>query len=173
MAIPEWKDCVKVVGFVSVETDSLIHIANSMYAKRYWNKMLKQEAEELINNIRKSLKHAILTKVNWMDQATKERAKNKLSHTKQYLGFMDEYLDREKIDGFHKGLEITKDQFFVNSLNIMKLWTKHEMNKLREKIDQTSWTRHELLTIAAAYYSYENSLEVSAGILQVIYHLRK
>lgn len=79
-------------------------------------------------------------------------------------------MDNAKLEDLYKGLEISRDSYFSNGIN-MSIWsTNYHWSKLREKVDKTDWKRHANPAIVNAFYSsLENSIQFPAGILQGIF----
>lgn len=165
--MPNWKECIKVVGFNTFDSSNFIYVASSMYARKYFDSESKNEVAEIANNIRWAFE-VIIQDIDWMSKKVKERAMKKLFMMQQYIGFMDEYLDKEKIDGLHQGIEVTTEKFFDNVINLYKFWRASDYRKLRIKIDPTSWKEHYLIAIVNAFYYLTNNYMVfPAGFLQV------
>ena len=138
-----------------------------MYVKQYFKPEAKKEMLELTDNIRKSFEDVVLQNIDWMNDQVKERAKKKLSSMDQFIAYSDEFLDREKVDGLHKGLQISPKDLFGNAINLNKFWKKFYFSRLREKIDRTSWIEHNYIALVNAFYYPENNyMEFPAGILQ-------
>ena len=71
-----------------------------------------------------------------MDEITKERAHRKLNAIKDYIAYPKEILDNSKLEEEYKGLDISEDQYFQNSIN-MSIWsTNKHWRKLREKVSK-------------------------------------
>ena len=103
-----------------------------------------------------------------MDPQTKTRAHQKLSSIKEYIAYPPEIMDNSKLEDLYKGLQISKDSYFKNGIN-MSIWsTNYHWKKLREMVDKTDWKRHANPAVVNAFYSsLENSIQFPAGILQV------
>jgi hypothetical protein len=50
----------------------------------------------------------------------KERAKKKLSEMEQFIAYSDEFLERDKLDELHRGIEISDKDLFGNTLNLLR-----------------------------------------------------
>ena len=108
-----------------------------------------------------------MKKIDWMEDGVKERARKKLSEMDQFIAYSDEFLEKEKVDELHSGLNVTETDFFANSLDIYKFWRRSEYNRLRLKIDRRSWIEHSYVALVnALYYPENNYMEFPAGILQ-------
>ena len=105
--------------------------------------------------------------ITWMDDKTRARAHQKLSAIKEYIAYPPEILDNDKLNELYKGLEIRRDSFFENGINISMWSTNYHWSKLREEVDKTDWKRHANPAVVNAFYSsIENSIQFPAGILQ-------
>ena len=105
-----------------------------------------------------------------MDLETRRRAHNKLDAIKEYIGYPPEIMDNSKLEELYEGLEISKDTYYDNGIN-MSIWsTNYHWKKLREKVDKRDWKRHANPAVVNAFYSsLENSIQFPAGILQGIF----
>ena len=72
-----------------------------------------------------------------------------------------------KMDGLHKDLKVTPTDYLENTLNIIKFWRMFYYNRLKDKIDPTSWLEHSGVTLVNAIYDGNlNTIEFPAGVLQ-------
>ncbi len=167
---PTWKRCVNEMGFNSFSGGGFGFVAGSMYAKKYFNKEAKAAMLEMTAYIRTAFKEDILENLDWMDAATKKRARGKLEKMDQFIAYSDEFLIKEEVDGLHKDITVSADDYLGNTLNLIKFWRKFYYNQLREKIDPKSWIEHSLVTVVNAFYNPgQNNMEFPAGILQGVF----
>ena len=167
VAAPTWKRCVEEVGFNNFETSNFIYVASSMFVKKYFKPEAKKEMIELTNYIRRSFEEEILQNIEWMDEKVKEKAKKKLAEMDQFIAYSDEFLEKDKIDGLHDGIQVSNSDLFGNALNLFKFWRAFDFNRLRNKIDRKSWIEHNFIALVnALYYPENNYMEFPAGILQ-------
>ena len=103
-----------------------------------------------------------------MDGKTRQRAHKKLNAIKEYIAYPPEIMVNSNLEELYKGLQISRDSYFQNGIN-MSIWsTNYHWSKLREKVDKTDWKRHANPAVVNAFYSsIENSIQFPAGILQV------
>merc|ERR1719245_1103653 len=115
--------------------------------------------------------HSMLEKVEWMDDKTRERAKEKLNKMDQFIAYPDELLNQMIIDEYYAPLEsLSADYFMQNNLNINKFDTARVLKQLRDKIDPKHWTEHQIVSLVNAFYNPDiNSMEFPAGILQGVF----
>ena len=168
VSAPTWKRCVSVIGFNSLSGSfSLGLVAGSMYVRKFFNPEAKEAMLEMTSYIRKVFKEDILENLDWMDENTKQRASEKLDQMDQFIAYQDEFISKEKVDGLHKDIKVTKTDYLENTLNIIKFWRVFYYNRLREKIDPKSWLEHSDVSVVNAFYSGDaNYIEFPAGILQ-------
>ena len=168
VASPTWKRCTEMVGFNNMDTSNFIYVASSMFVKKYFKPEAKKEMLELTNYLRRSFEEEILQNINWMSEKVKDRAKKKLAEMDQFIAYSDEFLEKDKIDGLHQGIQISETDLFGNALNLLKFWRTFDFkNRLRNKVDRKSWLEHKFIALVNAFYSgYNNYIEFPAGILQ-------
>ena len=157
---PRWRRCT---GSASGSFASPI---GNMYVSKHFNEDAKHSMDEMVRDIRAEFDR-ILTEINWMDEATRGRARDKLSTMKEYIGYPAEILEEEKLEELYEGLHVSQGHHFQNGIN-MSIWgTNYAWGKLREKVDKTDWKRHAQPAVVNAFYSsIENSIQFPAGILQ-------
>ena len=129
VAAPTWKRCVEEIGFNNFDSSNFIYVASSMYVKKYFKPEAKKEMIELTDYIRKSFEDIVLPGIDWMDETVKEKAKKKLGEMDQFIAYSDEFLNKEKVDELHHGLEISETDFFGNALNLFKFWRKFDYSR--------------------------------------------
>ncbi|KAH8381748.1 hypothetical protein KR093_011645, partial [Drosophila rubida] len=155
-----WKECV------DISSGSLGISVGSLYVRKHFHQDSKANALEMVNNIR-SVFNDILDEVNWMDEKTKQEAKEKLHSMATHIGYPDEMLDNEKLAKYFEKLEINPDKYFESFLAMNIFGTDYSFNKLRLPVNKTEWVRHARPAVVNAFYSsLENSIQFPAGILQ-------
>jgi membrane metallo-endopeptidase-like protein 1 len=111
----DWKRCGKSVGFDSYSKENFIYAASSMYAKAYFKPEAKNEMNIMANYVRDAFKD-ILNDLEWMDEDTKELAILKLNAMDQFVGYSDEYLQQDIIDGLYEDIEVNEEDYFGNTI---------------------------------------------------------
>jgi len=164
---PKWKRCVTEMGFNSLVGSGFGFVAGSMYARKYFKHDAKQVMLEMASYIRTAFKEDILEKLDWMDDATKARALKKLDKMDQFIAYSDEFLEKDKVDGIYKTIEIVENDYLGNTLHLVRFWRRFFYNQLRDKINPKDWMEHSLVTVVNAFYNPgQNNIEFPAGILQ-------
>ena len=112
----------------------------------------------------------ILQKIDWMDDDTKKEAFDKMEKMHQTLAYPEEYLDKEKIDNIHKGLNMREDDYFGNILRLNIHFEKLYLLKLREIVDPYDWKDFDSVPVVNAFYHRGfNLMRFPAGILQGVF----
>jgi len=158
-----WKRCT------GSATGSFSSPIGSMYVRKHFKEEAKDAMTEMVRDIRKEFDH-ILDDLEWMDDSTRVRAKDKLRTMKEYIGYPEEILEDWRLEELYSGLNINPDTYFTNGIN-MSVWaTNYAWGKLREKWDKTDWKNHGRPAVVNAFYSsIENSIQFPAGILQGVF----
>jgi len=160
---PRWMKCV------STTISSLPNAVGSMYVSQYFNGGSKEEALEMVGEIRFQFDQ-MLRDTDWMDEATKSKAIDKANSMVTHIGYPQEILDMEKLTKLYSGLELNADDFYGNALRTTMFGTSYAFSKLRDKVDKLDWVRHGRPAVVNAFYSpLENSIQFPAGILQGVF----
>merc|ERR1719150_456641 len=157
---PRWKQCV---GTASGIFSSVI---GHLYVKKHFKEEAKRAMDEMVRDIRAEM-DVILKSIQWMDDKTRVRAREKLRTMREYIGYPEELLQVHLLEEVYKDLEVSPEKHFENGIEVGKWSTTYVWSKIREKIDKTDWKRHDQPAIVNAFYSpLENSIQFPAGILQ-------
>merc|ERR1711862_644741 len=122
--------------------------------------------QEMVKDIRGEF-NTILSEIDWMDEETRIRAKDKLKTMKEYIGYPEEIMVEKNLEDLYVKLEVGSESHFLNGINMSVWGTNYAWAKLREVVDKTDWKRHGAPAVVNAFYSsIENSIQFPAGILQ-------
>lgn len=158
-----WKECISLIN------NKLSTAAGALYIRRYFHPEAKQTAAQMVEQIRKEFKE-VLKQNTWMDAKTKLAANNKVDAIISHIGYPDELYDDEKLDEYHKPIDLNRTNYLRSILNINKFYMSYEFNTLRKPVNKSEWILHSSPTFINAFYSFEeNSIELPAGILQGIF----
>ena len=107
---PIWKKCVSSSGFGKESYTSGAGAAGSMYVREYFKAEEKQDMLDMISYIRGAFRK-IVDDLPWMDAETKVEAKKKLEKMDQFIAYPDELIEKDKVDGLHRGTYSRKIYF--------------------------------------------------------------
>ncbi|GIX87774.1 neprilysin-2 [Caerostris extrusa] len=124
---------------------------------------------EMVNYIHREFLH-VLNGVDWMDDRTKGRAREKAENMATYIGYPNELLEEWKVAEIYDGLHLNSTSYFEN-VRILRKWaTDYVLAKLRTPNIKGDWKKRSAAAVVNAFYnSIENSIEFPAGILQGIF----
>lgn len=143
---------------ISQLTDGSIgELLGQLYVKEYFKPEAKVRMMELIDNMRKAF-GARIKKLDWMSDATKEKALAKLAAFRPKIGYPDKWKDYE-------GLNIQANTYFENVVNAGKWGYDFMISQLGKPVDRTRFGMTPP-TVNAYYSATLNEIVFPAGILQ-------
>jgi putative endopeptidase len=150
---PRWK---RVVGMVN---HSMGMGLGQLYVAKYFPPESKQRAEELVTNVRNALKDRI-QHLDWMSDATKQKAVEKWSEFLPKIGYPDKGEWRD-----WSGLDLQQGQWFANVEAASKYNYHYDIGKIGKPTDRKEWGMTPQ-TVNAYYDPSTNTINFPAAILQ-------
>ncbi|HEX7367128.1 MAG TPA: M13 family metallopeptidase [Pelobium sp.] len=139
-------------------TDGTIgELLGQLYVKEYFKPEAKARMKELVSNLSKAFENRI-EKQDWMSDATKQKALDKLHAFTPKIGYPDKW---ETYDG----LVINRATYFKNLRNANEWQYNKMIAKLGKPVDKTKWGMTPP-TVNAYYNPVINEIVFPAGILQ-------
>ncbi|XP_072496554.1 endothelin-converting enzyme 2 isoform X4 [Notamacropus eugenii] len=129
-----------------------------------------KKAEGMISEIRTAFEEA-LGHLVWMDDRTRQAAKEKADAIYDMIGFPDFILDPKELDDVYDGYEVSEDSFFQNMLNLYNFSAKVMADQLRKPPNRDQWSMTPQ-TVNAYYLPTKNEIVFPAGILQAPFYAR-
>ena len=150
---PRWKRSVNAVSGVLGEA------VGEMYVAKYFPPQNKERMEKLVRNLQLALAERIDAQ-EWMSEATKKYAKEKLSTFYVKIGYPDKWKD-------YDGLTIDPSKsYYENVMECRAFRTKqHIEEKAGKPVDKDEWFMTPQ-TVNAYYNPTTNEICFPAGILQ-------
>lgn len=150
---PRWKRAVGIVSGVLGEA------IGKLYVEKYFPESSKQRMLDLVHNLQTALAERI-DEASWMEQATKDQAKDKLSNFIIKIGYPDKWRD-------YSGLEIDPSlSLYDNLTRVTAFLTKDYIDrKVNKPVDKSEWHMTPQ-TVNAYYNSTTNEICFPAAILQ-------
>ena len=150
---PRWKRAVGVVSGVLGEA------IGKLYVEKYFPESSKQRMLDLVHNLQTALAERI-DEASWMEQATKDQAKDKLSNFIIKIGYPDKWRD-------YSGLEIDPSlSLYENLTRVTAFLTKDYIDrKVNKPVDKSEWQMTPQ-TVNAYYNPTTNEICFPAAILQ-------
>lgn len=150
---PRWKRAVSLVSGVVGEA------IGKLYVEKYFPESSKQRMLDLVHNLQAALAERI-DEASWMEQVTKEQAKDKLSNFIIKIGYPDKWRD-------YSGLQIDPSlSLYENLSRVSEFMTKDYIDrKVNKPVDKSEW--HMTPQTVNAYYNpTTNEICFPAAILQ-------
>ncbi|XP_015301080.1 endothelin-converting enzyme 2 isoform X2 [Macaca fascicularis] len=129
-----------------------------------------KKAEGMISEIRTAFEEA-LGQLVWMDEKTRQAAKEKADAIYDMIGFPDFILEPKELDDVYDGYEVSEDSFFQNMLNLYNFSAKVMADQLRKPPSRDQWSMTPQ-TVNAYYLPTKNEIVFPAGILQAPFYAR-
>ncbi len=128
------------------------------YVKRYFPPKAKETAETMVHNVIATYKERI-QKLDWMTEATKKKAIEKLNKLTIKIGYPDKWRDYSK-------MEIKKDNSLYQNMVAASKWRyNYNLSKIGQPVDRTEWHMNPQ-TVNAYYNPSMNEIVFPAAILQ-------
>ncbi|XP_057330759.1 neprilysin-2-like [Microplitis mediator] len=158
---PRWKECVATV------TRMLPISIGAMYVRNYFNKDARENARDMILDIRDQFMKTLKT-VDWMDEETRKHALDKVASMTIYIAYPDELLNDTKLDGLYKNLKLDENASYLGNILTSFLFDReYTISELKKPVNKSDWVGFGHATMVDAYASLlGNSIHFPAGIFQ-------
>ncbi len=148
---PRWKRALAAAGSDIGEQLAQLFVAATFGAAA------KDRCDELVGHLLEAMGDSI-RELEWMTDATKAAALEKLAGFGWKIGYPDEWRD-------YTGLVIDRGPWVTNRLRAAEFEHRRQLAKLGTRVDRNEW--HVAAHVVNAYYSpLENEVVFPAGILQ-------
>ena len=149
---PRWKRAMSVPNSILGEA------VGQMYVAKFFPESSKQKMLELVKNLQVSLGQHI-DSLEWMSDATKARAREKLAAFTVKIGYPDKWKD-------YSTLKVDPQLSYYENLRAASAWyVQDNLSKLGKPTDPTEWGMTPQ-TVNAYYNPTTNEICFPAGILQ-------
>lgn len=142
---------------VSVVNGMLGEVVGKVYVKRHFPPEAKERMTTLVANLVNAYEKSI-KELDWMSDATKAEALDKLSKFTPKIGYPDEWRD-------YSALNIDGDDYYGNAERASEAEFKRQMDRHHGPVDRTEWGMTPQ-TVNAYYNPPLNEIVFPAAILQ-------
>jgi len=146
---PRWKRIQDAVE------GSMGELLGQIYVEKFYSPKTKKRYEKLVDDIIDSYRERI-KKLDWMSDATKEKAFEKLNSVVKKVGYPDKWKD-------FSALTIDRGEYLRNDINSNIFWFNRDINKLGKPVDRTEWNMTPQ-TYNAYYNPSNNEIVLPAAI---------
>ncbi|MCA9795645.1 MAG: M13 family metallopeptidase, partial [Candidatus Eremiobacteraeota bacterium] len=148
---PRWKR-------IAQSTSGTLGMAlGKAYVERAFPPEAKARAQEMIENIRGAIGQHVRS-LDWMSDATKEQALEKLSTVAVKVGYPDEWPT-------YDGLDVDRSAYANNVLRARAFASAEDIAKIGKPVDRSEWGMSPA-TVNAYYNPLNNEIVFPAAILQ-------
>lgn len=148
---PRWK---RALGTVN---GALGEAVGEMYVAKYFPASSKEKMLTLVGNLQQALSERI-DGLQWMSEATKQKAQEKLAAFTVKIGYPDKWRD-------YSGLEIKDDSYWANVCRSNIFDVEYELANAGKPVDKSRWFMYPQ-TVNAYYNPTTNEICFPAAILQ-------
>ena len=149
---PRWKRAM------NVPSSTLSQAVGQLYVAKFFPESSKQKMLDLVKNLQIALGQHI-DALDWMSDATKAKAREKLASFTVKIGYPDEWKD-------YSTLKVDPELSYYENLRAASAWRVAEnLDKLGKPTDPTEWGMSPQ-TVNAYYNPSTNEICFPAGILQ-------
>ena len=149
---PRWKRAM------NVPSSTLSQAVGQLYVAKFFPESSKQKMLDLVKNLQIALGQHI-DALDWMSDATKAKAREKLASFTVKIGYPDEWKD-------YSTLKVDPELSYYENLRADSAWRVAEnLDKLGKPTDPTEWGMSPQ-TVNAYYNPSTNEICFPAGILQ-------
>ena len=148
---PRWQRAAKVID------GSIGEALGRLYVEKYFPPAARQRMDELIGNLRAVFQDR-LKSVEWMTDATREKALVKFARFTQKIGYPEKFRDYSKV-------AIRRDDYLGNIRRAALFESRRQLARVGGPVDRLEW--HMTPQTVNAYFNpLQNEIVFPAGILQ-------
>ena len=148
---PRWK------RVLSTTDGALSEAIGKLYVERYFPASSKEKMIELVGNLKVALGQRI-DALDWMSDATKAKAREKLAAFRVKIGYPDKWRN-------YDGLDVKDDSYWANVRRANIFDMEYMLSKVGKPVDRDEWLMSPQ-TVNAYYNPTTNEICFPAAILQ-------
>ncbi|KAI9002782.1 hypothetical protein BC832DRAFT_560809 [Gaertneriomyces semiglobifer] len=155
---PRWKTCVSI-------TDSFLgELSARWFINEAFGGDSKKAAEVMVENIEKAFLER-LPKIEWLDDATRKKAVEKVHSLVQKIGYADIVMKPKELAKKYHDAQVNPEAFFDNVVTLRKWHITENLLDILRPVDRSEWGMTPP-TVNAYYNPAMNEIAFPAGILQ-------
>ncbi|HEY9680547.1 MAG TPA: M13 family metallopeptidase [Oculatellaceae cyanobacterium] len=148
---PRWKRAAKVID------GSIGEALGQLYVEKCFPPEARARMSDLVSNL-KAVMHDRLEKLDWMSDATKQKALKKFDRFVQKIGYPDKFRD-------YSSIELKRDDYLGNVRRSDAFEVHRRCARLGKPVDRSEWDMTPP-TVNAYFNPTMNEIVFPAGILQ-------
>lgn len=158
--LPRWKTCVD-----DIVEDFGVGISY-VYVQDFGSESLKNFSVDIITRLKEQFER-MMAKSQWFDEATYDKAKEKLDAVMNQIAYSDELLSDTFVESHYKGLDFGNMSYFDSILQLRKLG---HIRNVENYLDPSEFSNQlqfvEVTMVNGFYIPFSNSIQIPMGILQ-------
>lgn len=154
----KWRTCVTDAN------NNMGFAVGAMFIRATFHIESKPLAQDMIEQIRIAFQRN-LWNLQWMDEETRNLAREKAGAITDMIGFPDFILMPDQLDAKYSKLEINETDYFGNNIRVYQFSLVQNLEKLTQPVNRTKWGMTPP-TVNAYYTPTSNQMVIPAGILQ-------
>ncbi|CDW59783.1 Peptidase M13 and Peptidase M13 N domain containi ng protein [Trichuris trichiura] len=168
------KYCVAyLTGKSGVAQEFLGYAMGKIFVQRKnFDKESKSDVDKMVTELKNAF-NLLLNQNNWMDEPTKQKAKEKIHHMVSTVGYPEEINKLDAIygpllkehDDYHDTVINSNDSFFEINTKMLTWLTQKQNNQIGKPCDRHDFAGSPVI-VNAWYAPSRNSIVLPAGILQ-------
>ncbi|XP_040194186.1 phosphate-regulating neutral endopeptidase PHEX [Rana temporaria] len=154
-----WDRCVNYIE------NALPYAVGKMFVDAHFQEDKKLMMEEVIEGIRWSFIDMLEKENEWMDEETKEKAREKAKSVMAKVGYPEFLMNETYINEEIKTLKFSDSDYFGNVLQTLHFLSQADFYWLRKEVPKKEWYTSPT-TVNAFYSASTNQIRFPAGELQ-------
>ena len=142
---------------VDLVEGALGEAVGKIYIERHFSPVAKERMDQLVANLIEAYRQSII-ELDWMTEATKQRAFDKLRKFRPHIGFPSKWRD-------YSTLQIDRHALVDNVMRTASFEVRRSVDKIGQPIDREEWLMTPQ-TVNAYYHPLRNEIVFPAAILQ-------
>lgn len=148
---PRWRTCVSRVD------EDLGEALGQLFVARTFSETTREQALRMIESIQEVMRRRI-GRLDWMDEATRQRALEKLAAIRNKVGYPAKWRD-------YGPVAVDRNDYFGNRVRAVAFEEARQLSRIGQPVDRDEWAMTPQ-TVNAYYNWLRNEMNFPAGVLQ-------
>lgn len=155
---PRWEDCG------SFAVGGMKEVVGRLFIEEHFRKEAKDDVNQMVENLRATFKE-MLAEADWMEDATKTFAKDKVDYIEPRIGYPDYLYNVTRLTEKYKWVKVDREDPLASYMSFVKAAVQRNLRLLRKDYDKSVWSA-SATTVNAYYQMTTNQITFPAAVLQ-------